>query len=213
MNRIEKASAIKAVIFDCDGVMFDTAQANRKFYDEVLENFGKPPMDQDQFEKAHMMTVAGAIEMLFPELEDRVPVFKCMKAIGYFKFIPYMKMEDGLIPLLEAIKSRGWIRGIATNRTNTMDTVLSDWHLEPHFDVVVTARDVKNPKPAPDQLLKIMDQYAFGPEQMVFLGDTVYDQMAANAAGVGFIAFRSPALTADAHVDTMDQVKQVLQLN
>ena len=29
-------SKIKAVIFDCDGVMFDTAVANRKYYDEVL---------------------------------------------------------------------------------------------------------------------------------------------------------------------------------
>ena len=41
MNKMDP-SKIKAVVFDCDGVMFDTADANRRFYNEVLETFHKP---------------------------------------------------------------------------------------------------------------------------------------------------------------------------
>ena len=61
---------LKAVVFDCDGVMFDTALANRKFYDELLESFGKPVLDEEQFINVHMMTVTEAVKYLFPEKED-----------------------------------------------------------------------------------------------------------------------------------------------
>jgi len=54
-------SKIKAVVFDCDGVMFDTAVANRKYYDEVLQAFGKSALNDEQFVNVHMMTVKGAI--------------------------------------------------------------------------------------------------------------------------------------------------------
>ena len=61
---------IKAVVFDCDGVMFDTALANRKYYDEVLAAFNKPVLNEEQFINVHMMTVKEAIEYLFPEIRD-----------------------------------------------------------------------------------------------------------------------------------------------
>ena len=206
-------SKLKAVVFDCDGVLFDTALANRKFYDEVLEKFQKPALNQEQFENVHMMTVKAAIEYLFPELEDHTPVFKCLKQIGYHKFISFMQMEQGLVSLLEKIDEQGWIRGIATNRTDTMEKVLNDFHLDPYFDVVVTARDVEKAKPHPDELIKIMDQYHLSPDEMVFVGDSDFDRQAAQRAGVWFIAFKQPSLEAAFHVDSMDGVGDVLGLN
>ncbi|MCG8684998.1 MAG: HAD family hydrolase [Desulfobacterales bacterium] len=205
--------AIKAVVFDCDGVLFDTALSNRKFYDEILDAFGKKALTQEQFINVHMMTVKAAIEYLFPEFEDHMPVYSKIKEIGYAKFIPYMEMEMGLPELLDAIKDAGLIRGIATNRTNTMESVLIDNNLTTDFDMVVTAADVDNPKPAPDQLHKIMTAYGFSPKEIVFIGDSEYDQKAAHAAGTWFIAFKQPTLDAHVHVGSMKEVGQVLQIN
>ena len=105
---------IKAVVIDCDGVMFDTALANRKFYDEILERFGKPALDDEQFVNVHMMTVTEAIGYLFPEKDDLSEVYQCLKTIGYHKFIKYMKMETGLktlVPVSEpASRSRIWVQ-------------------------------------------------------------------------------------------------------
>ncbi|WP_022667978.1 HAD family hydrolase [Desulfospira joergensenii] len=206
-------SKIKAVVFDCDGVLFDTGLANRKFYDEVLDRFDKPGLTREQFKNVHMMTVGAAVEYLFPELEDLTPVYTCLKQIGYHKFIPDMKMEDGLVSLLEKIKKRGWVRGIATNRTDTMEKVLKEFHLDPYFDIVVTARDVDKAKPHPDELIKIMDHYDLSPHEMVFLGDSDFDRQAARRAGTWFIAFRQSSLDADVHVDSMDGLGDVLRLN
>ena len=76
-------AVIKAVVFDCDGVMFDTALANRKFYNDLLDGFSKPPLDDEQFINIHMMTVTAAVEYLFPEMDDHQPVYNMIKSIGY----------------------------------------------------------------------------------------------------------------------------------
>jgi HAD superfamily hydrolase (TIGR01509 family) len=206
-------SKIKAVVFDCDGVLFDTALANRKFYDEVLANFHKPPLTDVQFVNVHMMTVQAAIEYLFPEKQDYKEIFVCLKQIGYAKFIPYMQMEAGLVRLLKRLKEEGFIRGIATNRTNTMDQVLRDNDLESFFEMVVTSADVEKPKPDPEQLLKIMMAFQLSPEQVMFVGDSEYDQRAARSAGAWFVAFKQPKLEADFHVTAMADILGILKPN
>ncbi len=206
-------SKIKAIVFDCDGVLFDTALANRKFYDELLAMFDKPRLTEEQFINVHMMTVTSAVAYLFSDREDHTEVFKALKKIGYAKFIPYMKMEEGLVQLLKTLKHKGFIRGIATNRTNTMGKVLQDNHLTPYFEMVVTAADVEKPKPDPEQLLKIMAAFDLDPEQVLFIGDSEYDQKAAHSAGTWFAAFKQPGLTADFNVGAMDDIRDVLQIN
>ena len=204
---------IKAVIFDCDGVMFDTAEANKKFYNELLEHFNKPELTEEQFTKVHMFTVTSALEYLFPELEDLDAVYKILKNIGYSKFIKYMHMEKGLRKLLSRLKSNGYIRGVATNRTNTMGKVLNDNNLKDEFEIVVTAFDVESPKPAPDQLLKIMNHFKLKADEILFIGDSEYDQLAASNAGTLFAAFKNSSLEADFHLEQMDQIGEILGIN
>ncbi len=204
---------IKAVVFDCDGVLFDTALANRKFYDEVLAHFDRPALTDEQFAQVHMMTVANAVSYLFADSTDHDPVFHCLKQIGYHKFIPYMKMEYGLTQLLGDLASHGYIRAVATNRTDTMEKVLKDYGLDDMFDMVVTAADVQKAKPHPEQLEKIMARFSLHPDQILFIGDSLYDQQAARAAGTTFAAFKNPGLEADFHARAMQDISRVLQIN
>jgi len=206
-------SNIKAVVFDCDGVMFDTAVANRKYYDEVLKSFDKPLLDEQQFINIHMMTVNAAIAYLFPEMRDLSIVYEHLKHIGYYKFIQDMVMEKGLVDLLIKLKANGYIRGIGTNRTNTMEKVLEDFDLKEYFEIVVTAAMVKKPKPDPEQLLMIMEKFGLSPDQILFIGDSDYDRQAAVSAKVGFAAFKNATLKADFNVESMDEIATILQIN
>ena len=161
---------IRAVAFDCDGVMFDTAEANRKYYNTVLSHFEKPPLTQEQFLKVHMYTVAEALAYLFPELDSLDPVYAFLKTMPYHQFIPYMQREKGLKTLLASLEKRGLLRAVATNRTNTMAAVLAAHNLENDFDLVVTAADVAHPKPAPDQLHAIMTSLGLSPVKFFLWG-------------------------------------------
>ena len=204
---------IKAIIFDCDGVMFDTAEANKKFYNEILEYFDKAKLTDEQFIKVHMFTVSQALDFLFPEMENLDKVYKRLKEIGYKKFIKYMHMEKGFLELLSKLKGNDYIRGVATNRTNTMGKVLNDNNIADEFDIVVTASDVESPKPAPDQLIKIMNHFNLKTNEILFIGDSEYDQVASSNAGTVFAAYKNPSLKADFHFENMSQISEILGIN
>jgi HAD superfamily hydrolase (TIGR01549 family) len=204
---------IKAVVFDCDGVMFDTAQANRNFYNEILQHFDKSVLTDKQFKQVHMYTVDSALKYLFSKKDDLDEVKKVIQNIGYDKFIKYMHMEQGLLALLSRLKANGYIRGVATNRTNTMEKVLHDNNLQDKFEIVVTASDVESPKPAPDQLIKIMNHFTLNPDEIFFIGDSEYDQLAAANAGTYFAAFKNASLKSDFHLNHMDQISEILGIN
>ncbi|HKK90203.1 MAG TPA: HAD-IA family hydrolase, partial [Desulfobacteraceae bacterium] len=126
---------------------------------------------------------------------------------------PHMKMAPGLKQLLDTLSAGNYIRGVATNRTDTMATVLQANGLEASFDMVVTAADVARPKPEPDQLLAILTRFGLKPDEMVFIGDSIYDAKAAARAGVFFIAFGNPSLEADFQAGSMADVGGILKLD
>ncbi|SLM29283.1 putative HAD-superfamily hydrolase (Subfamily IA protein) [Desulfamplus magnetovallimortis] len=203
---------IKAVVFDCDGVLFDTAKANRNYYDTLLSNFGKPKLSDEQFVKVHMFTVREAFQYLFPEMESLEPIFAFAKKMGYHPFIKYMEREPGTRRLLTLLKSHGYIRAIATNRTNTMHDVLIKHGMTSFFEMVVTAADVENAKPAPDELVKIMNELSLLPRQILFIGDSEYDQQAAQNAGTWFAAFKNSSLSADFYAESMDSLVKLMKM-
>ncbi len=206
-------SNIKAVVFDCDGVLFDTANANRRFYNILLHQFSRPELNQEQFENVHMMTVREALFYLFPDMkEDMTPVYEGIRKIDYQSLTKDMQMADGLVSLLKQIGQKGLIRAVATNRSESMGKVIKDFNLGQLFEKVVTSMDVEHPKPAPDQLLLLMETFALEPEQMIFIGDSQFDMKAAKSAGTWFAAFQNPGLSADLHVDSMKELGQSLEL-
>ncbi|MCP4673328.1 MAG: HAD-IA family hydrolase, partial [Desulfobacula sp.] len=141
---------------------------------------------------------------------DLSKVYDCLKNIGYHKFIEYMKVEKGFEKLLNLLKDNGYIIGIATNRTDTMENILEDFNLEKYFDIVMTAAKVKNPKPDPEQLLKILEKFKLNPDELFFIGDSQYDGQAAVRAKVRFAAFKNADMKADFNVDSMDEIARIL---
>ncbi len=200
---------VKAVVFDCDGVMFDTVKANTAYYDHILRQFGKPELTPEQFAYTHMHTVDEALVYLFDDAAQLSEARDFRKQLSYLPFLQVMEIEPGLKPLLRQLKPR-YHTAVATNRTDTMNRVLRTHGLENAFDLVVTALDVAKPKPHPDQLNKILDHFALAPGQVIFIGDSELDAAAARAAGVFFVAYANRALTADFHIDRLQQIEGML---
>ncbi len=202
---------MKVVALDCDGVMFESRKANKAYYNHLLEHFGKPAMTPDQLSYAHMHTVDEVLTRLFPEETTRALAHEYRKQVGYLPFLQYMEMEPGLVPLLETLRPR-LKTAVATNRTDTMERVLSDNKIGHLFDLVVTARDVQFPKPHPEALEKIIEHFSISPEQMVYVGDSQVDEMAAAGARVVFVAYRNKDLAADHHIDHLMEMREILKL-
>jgi beta-phosphoglucomutase-like phosphatase (HAD superfamily) len=203
-------SSIRLVAFDCDGVMFDTRQANSDYYNTILNHFGLPPMTEAQFAFVHMHTVDRSLAFLFeqrPDLLDAVNAFRGQ--MGYAPFIRAMIIEPHLKDLLVWLKPR-CKTAVATNRADSMNRVLAFHQLQGAFDAVVCARDVARPKPHPDLLLAAMDRLGALPSQTVYIGDSPLDMLAAKAAAIRFIAYQNQELEADAHIRSLKEVQALL---
>ncbi len=209
---MKKINGIKAVIFDCDGVMFDSEEANKAYYNNVLEHFHKPPMSEDEFRYTHMHTTDEGIRYLFRNDETQIAnALEYNKNMDYLSLVQYMNEDPGLKPLLKDLRP-DYLTAVATNRTTTMHNVLETFNLKNLFDYVVTALDVENPKPAPDMLNHILNKYNFKPEECLFIGDSKLDSQAAEQAGMVFTAFKNRELRADIHITEFHELKEYLSL-
>ncbi len=200
---------ITVVIFDCDGVMFDSRPSNIAFYNHLLARFGLPPMTAEDADLVHTATAEESIRHVFegsPYLEEAL---EYRLKMDYGPFIRSMRMEPGLKALLRRLKPSFGL-AVATNRSNTIGAVLS-WHgLATYFDIVVSSLDVRKPKPDPESLIKILDFFAIKAFDAVYVGDSLVDGQTARNAGVRFIAYKNRALDAAYHANHLEEVAGIV---
>lgn len=192
---------LKLVAFDCDGVLFDSRQANIAFYNSILDQFGQPRLDAAATDFVHSHTVFGSLEYLFRDYPDLNAVLEFTRSLDYQPFIPMMVEEPHLREFLQFLRPR-FTRALATNRTTTTGAVLKYHRLDDQFDLVISAQDVRHPKPHPESFWRIFEFFALTPEQTIFIGDSRVDEEFARNAGVPLVAYRNPELQADFHLDS-----------
>jgi HAD superfamily hydrolase (TIGR01549 family) len=200
---------IKVVAFDCDGVMFDTIKANTAYYNKILEHFGRPAMTSEQLAFSHMHTVDQSIANLFEDQKSIKAAQVYRKKMSYIPFLKEMEMEPHLKSLIPKLRSR-YKTAVATNRTDTMDRVITEHGLEGYFDLVVSAADVDRPKPYPDLLIKILEYYKIAPSHLLYIGDSKLDEIASKAAGAVFVAYKNESLSAEFHVQSLREMENIL---
>ncbi len=201
----------KVVAFDCDGVLFDTEQANWAYYDHILRHFGKPAMTPEQFAYAHQHTLNESIAYLFNDEESLAAVYDYRETMDYGAFLKLLKVEPYLVQLLTKIRPK-LKTAIATNRSDTMDRLLTEFELSDYFDLVVTSFDIRHPKPHPDSLFKILDYFDIESHQALYIGDSQVDAEAAGAAKIPFVAFRNETLPTEYHIENLKQLEEILEV-
>ena len=79
-------------------------------------------------------------------------------------------------------------------------------------NLVVCALDVQFPKPHPEALVKVVDHFSVSADEVVYVGDSQVDEMAAKAAGIAFVAYRNPDLMADYHIRSLAEFARIVGL-
>ena len=200
----------KLAIFDCDGVLFDSSQANKAYYNKILEQFGLGPMSDEQFSYVHMHTAADSLAFLFKDRPELIhEAMEYAAKIGYDPFIPLMEMEPGVIETLEAIRPK-LKTAISTNRSTTMPRLIETFNLDKWFDTIVCALDVEKAKPDPEGVFKILDELKVERDKSIYIGDSKVDEQVAFNAGIPLIAYKNPALNAKYHASHFRDIASIL---
>ncbi|MDG2308039.1 MAG: HAD family hydrolase [Candidatus Binatia bacterium] len=182
-----KPSSGALVILDCDGVLFDSFEANVAFYNAVLGRLGEPPLDDDGREHAHRMATPQVMKWLFGD--DPAKLARAMEAAYATEYAPFLAQLEPVPELFETLR---WLRdhyrtAMATNRGATIPELVAHFELAPLFEMVVGIRDVKHPKPAPDMLFHCLEGLGVESVDAVYVGDSPSDLAAAQAASIRFI--------------------------
>ena len=190
-------SKVEAIIFDCDGVIFESRDANLAYYNKILSKFSHPTVSKDDHEQAHLCHTACSTDVLKGLLPEDVvaPALEYASNLDYRQFIPYMIPEPHLDAVLCELVGK-YTLAIATNRGKSIEPILDHFDLREYFSVVVTSHDVERPKPAPDMLLLASQRLKVDVDKCLFIGDSDLDKRAASQAAVPFLGFGS-AVSAD----------------
>jgi len=224
MPGTNEAPPPRAVVFDLDGLMFNTEDLYHEVGAEVLrrrghavsvelldEMMGRPPHAALQV----MIDWHGLSATTDELLRDSDEI---LAALLDERLAPM----PGLLELLAAIESGGLPKAIATSsRRDYARRVLAPLDLESRFAFILTSEDVTQGKPHPEIYEKAARQLALSPGQMMVLEDSQNGCRAAIAAGSVAVAvksrhnqrhdFRGAALVAESLAD--GRIYDVLRLS
>lgn len=182
---------VRLIILDCDGVLFDSWDANVAFYDSVLAQIGAAPLDEHGRELCHKLSGPQLWDALFATDADmHARARKISAQADYDPFYPLMRPMPELDTTLARLSAHCPL-ALATNRGRTVAGVTRHFGLDRFVSIRVGILDVERPKPAPDMLLACLSQAGVTADAAVFVGDTLVDRDAAVAAGVHFVGVGS----------------------
>jgi len=182
---------IKAVFFDFDFTLADASVGIIQCTNKVLDQMG--------YEKPTEEQVCRAIGLPLQEMFVKFTGVDDPELKTQFKTL-FVKAADGVITLhtrffedalevLHALHHRGILIGIVSTKFRyRIEEVLRRDELMDLFSIVVGGEDVQSHKPDPEGILFALNKLSVKAEEAVFVGDTVLDQGAADAAGVRFKA-------------------------
>lgn len=179
----------KAVIFDMDGVLIDSKQAWFIAFNRALGHFENKNIPIEEFDKyVWSKDFTKTSKSYFTVNEEKVvEFFNLHKEI----FKSRIKAMDGALATLKSLRKKERIIGVATNTHHLLAIkMLKELGLSDSVDYLIGGDQVKDGKPEPDMLLKALQELRLRKSEAVFIGDTVWDEMAAKAAGIKFIGFQ-----------------------
>ena len=183
---------IDAVVFDNDGLLLDTEEAWTRAETALFERHGSTfTIDHKRdLIGTSPTTSAAKLELMLGMPGQGAALMEELHQQVMEEALAGVPPRPGALELVEAVRAAGLPVGVASNSARAfVERVLSvAGLLDGHFDVVVTADDVENPKPAPDLYIAACAALGVEPERSAALEDSATGAAAAVAAGMYVVA-------------------------
>lgn len=181
---------VKAVMFDLDGTLVNTAPELAFAINQMLAELSLPALPQQQIE-AYIGEGAQALikrcvtagisteidEALFQHAQD-------LFFAHYANNVKQSKPYAGVLDALTVLKNKGLRLACVTNKPEKFTLpLLRESGLADFFEIVVSGDTLPKKKPDPIQLWHICAKFKVMETEAMLVGDSVTDVMAAHAAG------------------------------
>jgi len=179
---------IRTVLFDLDGTILDTNELILRSFLHVLQGKTPKPLTREDI-IPHMGGTLAEQMRYFSGREEVDDLIAGYREYNLAKHDELVREFPHVTEVLSQLKDRGIRLGVVTSKLRfTADLGLRHCNLDRWMDVVITADDVENPKPAPDPILLALRRLGEKPETAMMVGDSHFDLLAAKRAGVVSVA-------------------------
>ena len=178
-----------AVLFDLDGTLIDSIELILNSAQHAFRHReGHIPSD------AEWLTGVGIpLATMFKryarddaEVDTLIAKYREYQLANHDRLV---RCYDTVVDTVDALRASGHPLAIVTSKTGWLaQRGLDNVGLGSHFDVIVGCDTCALHKPDPGPVLFALDKLGYTPNEAVFVGDSIYDIQAGNAAGVTTIA-------------------------
>ena len=186
---------IKALIFDLDGTLVDTAPDLMAATNHVMQAAGRAELSDAQiraFVGHGSMTLIKLGLEVSGALPDEAELLQLQKLfLDYYgdNIAAHSKVFDGVIPLLDQARGAGLKLGVCTNKVERLaNRLLRTIDLAPYFSAVVGGDTMPVMKPSPVPYLETARRLGVEVVTTVMFGDSETDIRTAQNVGVPVIA-------------------------
>ena len=166
---------LRAVVFDMDGLMFNSEDVYTLSGTELLARRGHrftPEL------KAEMMGIPAPLA--FGKMISRHGLTENWQELSVESDVIYLELLSkhlttmpGLMELLDALERAGLPKAIATSSVpKLVDACLQPYNLRPRFQFILTANDITHGKPNPEIYLLAASRFGVEPREMLVLEDS-----------------------------------------
>lgn len=163
--------ALEAVIFDMDGVLSDTQKLHAQAQSKILEEYGVE-MSPEEITRKYAGEPPGKL------FREESPASDPMEAYGKKQDILYELVDkkgvepiEGSQKLVRELKENYKLGVASSSEPDFIQEVVDSLGLSEYFEVIKSASEVPNGKPAPDVFLETADELAANPEDCLVIED------------------------------------------
>ena len=180
------------IIFDMDGLMFDTEIFYYKSWFNFTDEYGfkynietrQKIAGMNETDMRDFLTKElGSVEKVI-ELRQRLSDYR----MDYFRTYDKSLKKEGLIDLLEFAKAKNIKCVIASSNDKEKVELLAEKEgVMDYFDYIVAGDDVVNSKPNPEIFLKALEKSGIGSDKALILEDSYNGYVAAKNSGIDYL--------------------------
>ena len=190
VKRFSTPVSVRAIVIDLDGTLLHTVPELAGAANRMLRDMGYAPVSQELLASYIGNGIGWLVKRALtgemhatPDAalyEHALPIFEK----HYTELLLGSKPYGGVIDGLEALRAAGFPMGCITNKAARFTKpLLEGTGLAKYFEIVVSGDTLPKKKPHPLPLLYAAKFFGVPIEQLLLIGDSLNDTLAARAAG------------------------------
>lgn len=174
---------VRGILFDLDGTLVDSLDLTVQCFTAACRQHLETVPTREWIVGTIGRPLREVLAEVAPEQADAL--LEAYTAYHLAHHDRLLRPYPAAIAATRALHARGLPLGVVTSKRRAAALrALDAYDLTPLFSALVTLEDTGRHKPAPDPLLEGAARLGLAPSEVVYVGDSVYDVLAARAAGM-----------------------------